>query len=174
MTEKEKETLTTKITKEIHKHSLKIPTLKGYSIVKSQNDSVILLAKAEDNSILEFIEDKKLKDNENFEERVKEIIEETKNILQENGFTATSTFLKDYQGKTLNFKLYKLDNILENKQVRQINAYFIEPESKFVYLIALASPPLKKDDVNDFVTQNLMQRIEEVLLNIEYNDQRPF
>lgn len=175
MDDKEKDLLLDKILSRIHRASLKIPALEGYELTKSDYDGVILAAEAKDHSMLLFIEDKKLGERETFENRLEEIKLETQKASQEKGCQeAELIFIEDFKGKVLNFKLYLFNNVIGDIQIRQINAYFLEPESKYVYLITLLTPPLKKEYVSENVTKNLLNKIKPVLYNVEYNDQKPF
>lgn len=173
MNDEEKEILLNDILDNLHKSTLAIPVPDGYKI---QEDSMgaIFTAKSDDNSFMQYLEDGQLDDDETFEARLKKVINETEKSIVESGFRNNELkFLKDIDTELFNFKLYLQDNVVGNVLIRQVNAYFIEPESRYFYEICLAAPPIDKSDTNDNITKNILYRLEYVLNNIKYNEERP-
>ena len=156
-----------------HAEMLDIPLLNGFEVKKSDVPSVILLAT--NNGIMEqLVSDGTI--DESFEERIKLVISNTKDFMKKTGcqnIDDSFIYYKDYSNGVFDYKLYFCDIVKDNKVVRQINAYFIEPESRYFYEIILAAPPIDKIDVNDNITKNILQRLKVILNNIKYNDDRP-
>ena len=166
---KNQEQIIKELMNNLHKATLKIPILKGYEIDEKQKQA-LMVAKAKDHSVEQYLEDGKLNENETVQDRIKKVITEAEQEMQKMGLKESKiTFLEEFKSDILQFYLYLQDNITENKQIRQINAYFIEPESKYFYQITLATPPMLKTDINDIVTNNILTKIKFILKNIQYN-----
>lgn len=174
MKEEEKEKLLNEILYKLHKTTLAVPILKEYEI-QEDSKGAIFIAKSKDNSVIQFLEDGKLTDNENFEERLNKVLVETEKSITDFGFRATQLkFIEDYKSDLFNFKLYLQDNVVGNTLIRQINAYFIEPENKYFYEIILAAPPINKSDENENITKNILHRLKVILKDVKYNEENPF
>ena len=174
MENNKKEIILGKILNNLHKATLKIPILEGYEQIKTKTNALIV-AVSKDNSVMQYIEDGKLDEQETFENRLNKVINETEKSIKENGLREKPLiFIKNLSSDILTFKLYQQDNIVGNTIIRQINAYFIEPESKYFYEISLSAPPIERNKINDYITENIIERIKEILLNITYNDTNPF
>ena len=173
MREEEKEQLFNEIIENLHKATLAIPILDGYELIR-ENTGAIFAAKSKDHSVEQYLEDGHLFEEETFEGRINKVIEETNEAITNLGFRNNELlFLEDYNTDLLNFKLYLQDNVVGNTVIRQINAYFIEPESRYFYEITLSAPPILKIDINDNVTNNIKERLLFILNNIRYNDENP-
>lgn len=174
MNENKKEELLQKILNNLHRATLKIPELKGYKKIESDS-STILIAKSDDNAILQFLEDGKLEDNETFDNRIEKVLIETQKAMQDNGFRNQEIILlENMKTDKFDFQIFLQDNIVGNTQIRQINAYFIEPESRYFYEITISAPPLERKYVNQSVLNKLYEQLSFVLHNLDYNDQIPF
>ena len=173
MNEEEKDKLLNNILDDLHKATLAIPVLDGYEI---QDDSMgaIFIAKSKDNSVIQYLEDGKLEEGEEFEERLKKVLTETEKAITDTGFRATELkFIENFDTKLFKYKLYLQDNVVGNVLIRQVNAYFIEPESRYFYEIILAAPPVNKEDENDNITNNILSRLKVILNNVKYNEENP-
>ena len=173
MKNESKEILLNSILENLHKSTLSIPVLEGYK-VSDQKTGAIMVAIDKDHSVEQFLEDGPMNENESFEDRIEKVIKETQTSMIMNGLQNEELkLLGDLKTKLFHFRLYLQDNIQKDVQIRQINAYFIEPESNYFYELSLAAPPLKIYDINDFVTDNLMHLIKPILKNIRYNENNP-
>ena len=161
------------VLEDLHKSTLAIPVLDGYHVIDGVSDA-IMVAKSDDESVEQFLEDGKLNEGESFEQRLTKVIHETHNSMKENGLRKTNLkHLRDYESKLFHFHLYLQDNIKNNIQVRQVNAYFLEPEANVFYELSLAAPPLLLKDINDNVTENILERLLPLLKNVKYNTKNP-
>lgn len=160
------------IMKELHKSTLSIPVLQGYELV--DNTDAIFVAKSKDNSVEQYLEDGKLLDAETFDDRIQKVINETKSAMKNSGLKDTKIiYLGNVNTDLFDFKIYVQDNILGDKQIRQLNAYFVEPESNYFYQISLAAPPMYTKDINYNVVKNIFSRLRLILNNIKYNEEAP-
>lgn len=145
----------------------RIPILEGYNLIENP-PRALFIAKAEDNSTEQYIEEGKLRNNESYTERLDNIIHTTEEMLEYNNFQKTKLlFIKDYETELLKFKIYLQDNIKDNQCIRQLNAYFIDPKSNYIYQIILSAPPLNINDINDNVLKNIYRRLSTILNNIK-------
>ena len=174
MINKENEELLERLLQNLHKSTLAIPILKEYQVIP-ETTNAIFIAKSQDESIQQYLEDGQLEEDETFEQRIDKVLQETQSSMIENGFENKGLeYLGTFRNFPFEFKLYLQDNIKEEKQIRQINAYFIEPESNYFYEVTLAAPPMYAKDVNDNVTKNILGRLRFILGNIKYNESCPF
>lgn len=171
---KENEKLLDEIIKELHRSTLAIPVLSEYKLIDEDLENALFIAVSPDQSIEQYLEDGQLEDDETFERRLNKVIQETQKSMVSNGLTNKElVYLGTIKNNPFEFKLFLQDNIKDNKYVRQINAYFIEPESRFFYEITLAAPPLDKEHANEFVVKNLYDRMRFITMNVKYNEKCP-
>ena len=173
MKKEDKEILLNEILKDLHKSTLSIPVLNGYKVLENPKGA-IMVAESDDHSVEQFLEDGKLAKGETFEKRLKKVLKETQKSMVDSGLENRELeYLGELETDLFTFQLYLQDNIMGEKQVRQINAYFLEPESKYFYEITLAAPPLYVKDMNDQVSENIYSRIKPILTHIKYNENNP-
>lgn len=159
------------INKNNYNGNFRIPILDGYSLVDNPVKA-LFVAKAEDNSTEQYIEEGKLRDNESYSERLQNIIQTQESLQESHNFQKSPfLFIKDYETDILKFKIYLQDNVREGQCIRQLNAYFLDPKSNFIYQIVLSAPPLNIKDINDNVLKNIYRRLSTILNNIKYNNQ---
>ena len=172
MNDKEKDVLFNKLLKDIPKKTLKVPIPNGYNIINTGNNNkfIIMIAKKEDGTLMQYLIDEKLNENENFENHIEKVLRETKQAMNEN---SSIDFLEDFNSDLFQFKLYLQDIVKDELLIRQINAYFIEPESNYFYQISLTTPPFKKETVTQEITNILKDSIKPILSNIKYNADVP-
>lgn len=173
MISKENEKLLNTVLQDLHKSTLAIPVLKEYKVL-NEKTGALLVAKSEDNSVEQYLEDGQLEENETFKDRLKKVLKETKQSMKKYGFEEKDLkYIETFKGKLFKYELYLQDNIKNNIIVRQINAYFVEPESRYFYEITLSAPAMPLSMVNENVTDNIYARLKVILTNVKYNDKNP-
>lgn len=173
MNKEKKDKLLNEILETLHKSLIAVPVLNGYNVIKEKTDALIV-AKSMDNSVEQFLEDGKLEKDETFEQRLKKVIKETEKSMVDSGLQEKELeYLGSFDNDFFHFELYLQDNIKDDIQIRQVNAYFLEPGSKYFYELSLAAPPLYLKDINDHVTKNILSRLEPVLRQVQYNTDSP-
>jgi len=153
----------------VNKSILSIPILNGYKLLDIKTGA-LFVAKSDDGSVEQYIEEGKLGAEETFDERLKNVLTTTKSILETKYEKKDIIHLQDYNTDILSFTLYLQDNTKGIKTIRQINAYFKEPKTNYFYEITLSAPPLLTMDLNDNVTNNIYNRLLIILNNIKYNE----
>ena len=170
MNETEIDILIDEVLEKIHKQTIDVPILNEYEM-QTDSKGAIFIAKSKDNSVIQFLEDGKLMDDENFDERLEKVLLETEKAIVDCGLRTTQLkFIENYSSDLFNFKLYLQDNTVGNTLIRQINAYFIDPESKYFYEITLAAPPINRSDENENITKNILDRLKIILKNVKYSE----
>lgn len=162
----------------VHAEKLNIPILTGFKVEESNIPSVILIAKNE--GIMEQLVSDGFID-EPFIDRVNLVINNTKDFMKKTGCDNPDDsfiFYKDYSNGIFDYKLYFCDIIKDNKVVRQLNAYFIEPEMHDFYQLSLSvnafSLPTtmlkvgKIDLENDKITKMISNLMKILLDNLDY------
>ena len=156
----------------------------GYSIIQNENNNtsnVVFIAK-NDTSIIQFLTDGTLDENETFDMHVQSVVNQIVSEYSNNGLYDNDKFffyLKDYNTKLFNFKLYVQDILVDDYTfIRQLNAYFIETNSKEFCQISLASGSYRKSEYNllnkidnlenDIITKKLIDNMISFLDKIEY------
>lgn len=169
----ENEELLEAVLKDLHKSTLAIPVLEEYKVIEEDSDA-IFIAVSPDNSVEQYLEDGQLEENETFDQRLKKVLEETKESMKSYGLLEKDfVYLGEIKNPPFDFRLFLQDNIKDGMIVRQINAYFIEPESRYFYEITLSAPQMVLETVNEFVLKNLYDRMRFIVTNIKYNDSCP-
>ena len=173
MNKEKKEKLLKEILETLHKSTIAVPVINGYEVIKEQTDALIV-AKSMDNSIEQFLEDGKLEEDETFEERLEKVLKETKKSMVDSGLEEKDlVHFGSFDNPFFHFEVYIQDNIKGDIQIRQMNAYFIEPGTRYFYEISLAAPPLNLKDINDQVTKNIYSLLEPILRQVQYNSDSP-
>ena len=172
MTENEKDKLIKDIFDITKKNLLLVPILNNYEVIKNDNnDAIIFTAKAKDNSIQQFLCDGVIKEDETLDKRIEKVIKETEEKMKKNGFlNPQMDFLSTFNTKLFKFRLYLQDMIKGDKIIRQVNAYFVEPNNNYFYEICLSAPPMSLKVANEAVMKNLITMLTIILQNIKYND----
>lgn len=172
MNENKKDILLNQVLKNIPKKALKVPIPDNYHIINTDNNNefLIMIAKSDENSILQYLIDGKLENQESFEMHVEKVIEDTKKEMKDS---TNIEFIEDYETNLFRFKLYIQNIEIKDLIIKQINAYFIEPESNFFYQVSLSSPPFEKNKINQEITDTLKDLIKKILSGIQYNKEIP-
>ena len=173
MNKEKKDKLLNEILDTLHKSLIAVPVIKGYKVITEATDALIV-AKSMDNSVEQFLEDGKLDKDESFEQRLKKVLKETQKSMVDSGLKEKELeYLGAFDNQFFHFELYIQDNIKDDIQIRQVNAYFLEPGSNYFYELSLAAPPIYTKDINDQVTKNILSRLEPVLKQVQYNTDSP-
>lgn len=167
--------LAEKLNKNIHRMKLQIPIPSNFKITENNNNqNCIFIAKSDKDYIETYLEDKKLDNSESFDERLNKIISSTIAEMSKNNFLNPNENLKfkeEHNTSILKFKVYLQNNIKDNKLVKQVNAYFLEPEEQYVYQISIMTPTLDKNitkENDDKITNDITLLLKDILNNIKY------
>ena len=133
MNKEKKDKLLNEILETLHKSLIAVPIIKGYRVITEKTDALIV-AKDMENSVEQFLEDGKLDKDETFEDRLEKVLKQTKKSMVANGLQEKELeHFGSYDNKLFHFEIYIQDTIKDDIQIRQLNAYFIEPDSKYFY-----------------------------------------
>ena len=164
---------------------INIPILEGFDIIENVTEPNIIFAAISENRYIEqLIVGDTLKENETLEDKVKETIKISEEYMEKQDLEyAQDNFihLRDYNNN-FKFKVYIQDYIFkdssERRAIRQINAYFIEPEYNKFYQLSISTGPIgiptkmlkmgKIDLQNDLITRELVLMMETLITNIKY------
>lgn len=162
----------------VHAERLNIPVLEGFKVEESNIPSVILLA-SKDGIMEQLVSDGYI--DEDFQDRINLVINNTKGFMKKTGCENPDDsfiYFKDYSNGIFNYKLYFCDIIKDNKIIRQLNAYFIEPEMHDFYQLSLSINPIplptemlkvgQIDLENDNITKILYNLMKILLDNFGY------
>ena len=169
----------------LHADILQIPILKGFQILKENNPQTIVTASTK-GFVEQLVTDGHIKENE-FDKRINLVINNTKSFMKDNGYdTNDKTFIfhKNYNNGVFEFKLYFCDMIIpdsnEEKIIRQLNAFFVEPKMNDFYQFSLSTGPFKKENnqikigeidlKNDQVTITLDKLMDLLMDNLKYKN----
>lgn len=165
---------------------MNIPVLEGFDIIPNVTENnIIFAAISEDRYIEQLIVGDTLKENEDLDSKINETIRISEEYMEKEDLEyAQNNFihLRDYDG-TFKFKVYVQDYIFndnsERRVIRQLNAYFIEPQFNKFYQLSVSTGPIgiptkilklgKIDFETDSITQELVIMMETILANIKYN-----
>ena len=123
--------------------------------------------------------------DEEFEERIRLVIHNTKQYMKNNGCENVDNsfiYYKDYNNGIFNFKLYIQDLIInvqnQKKVIRNFIAYFLEPKLHDFYQLTLGAGPFNMptellkpgiiDLENDQITISLNNAMNLILNNLKY------
>ena len=166
-----------------HAEILNVPIIQGFEIKNDNNPQTILLA-AKEGFVEQLVSDGPI-GNDNFEDRVNLVINNTKQFMKNNSEENVDNsfiYYKDYSNGLFNFKIYVCDMVMtvtgERKIIRQFNAYFVEPKMRDFYQLSLSAGPfafpteqLKAgtlDLVNDQTTILLNNLMQVLMDNLKY------
>ena len=166
----------------LHAENLAIPILDGFTVEQDENPQVILLATGH-GIVEQLVSDGPIKDSK-FEDRISLVIENTKQFMRNNNcrdVDQSFIFYKDYNNGTFNFKIYFQDMVLpQQKAIRNIIAYFVEPRMHDFYQFSLSAGPFQMptellklgtiDLDNDQVTSMLSNLMQNLLDSLSYKD----
>lgn len=164
----------------ISKNELYIPILDGFKITITNKNG---FSASNNKGILEqFLFEDALEDSETINDRIDKVINSSIDFAKQNNVSLTKEnilFVQDY--KTIfDFKIYIQDiDIFQNKFIRQVNAYFVEPKTNIFYQISIAAGPYfyssenftvsKISNVEDNIfIKPLLEMLKTILKNIKY------
>lgn len=164
---------------------MNVPVLEGFNIMKNTtSENIVFAAISENHYIEQLIADAHLKEDETLDSKVEESIKTTEEYMAKaklSQSTKNFIFLKEYNG-TFKFKIYIQDYIINNptpRAIRQINAYFVEPQYNKFYQLSLSTAPItipsetykpgKIDLESDLITKDLVEMMDVIISNIKYN-----
>lgn len=163
------------IVKEINNNDsidLSIPLLDGFELQEIDHPNVIFIATNKDHFMEQFIKDSILKEDEDYESHLKNVIKDTKEEMKKNNFLLPEKNLLFY--KDINkYKVYVQNNILNNIIVKQMNAYILDSNNMF-YQITISTPPISLEEKMTVTQDNnlnnsLFEMLKEVVTNIKEN-----
>ncbi len=169
-----------KLNEDSYLQNIKIPILDGFQIIPNQE--TIFTAVSKEHYMEQFLCDGKLDENETFEDRLKKVINDTKNAMKDAHLENPDDHIqlyKKYSNDDFKFYVYLQDNILLNKWVRQFNIYFLDDKTRAFYQVSFCSCPftnpnqvLKKeiDPQNDFVTAGMITTVQNIMSHISYKE----
>lgn len=154
-----------------HAEQLSIPILEGFQMQETDNLPTVLFAQ-NNNYIEQIVSDGHL-EGDSFDDRINSVIEKTKNLMKVNGCENTDNsfyYYKDYSNGVFNFKLYMCDIIRSkgNEKIilKQLNAFFVEPNMNDFYQISIMGGPFNypsnetKIGVIDLENDNVVKIID--------------
>lgn len=156
-----------------------VPILDGFTEIKAEG--MVFLAKSKENYLEQLLTEGFLSSNETFDDRLKKVLDETINSMKSancDNPEKNLKFIEDYENENFKYKVYLQDIIVNNKIVRQLNAYFLDEETNVFYEIALSTCPFDLNsnvillDFNledDEITKNLYNSFKLLLDLIKHN-----
>lgn len=163
---------------------MNVPVLEGFNIMRNAtSDNIIFAAISENHYIEQLIADAYLKENETLDSKIEESIKTTEEYMAKAKLSQSDKnfiFLKEYSG-TFKFKVYIQDYVINNPKpsaIRQINAYFVEPQYNKFYQLSLSTGPIALpsevykagiiDLESDLITKELVEMMDIIISNIKY------
>lgn len=155
------------LNEQIFLYNIDVPILDGFDLIKYEGS--IFTAKSKNNFIEQFLSDGKLKENETFEDHLNKTIEDTVTAMKKANLKDPDNNiipLYDYKNDYFNYKVFLQDNIIDNKLTRQLNAYFLDPNTNAFYEIILSTCPYQSETFkqnNEAITNNLKETLNSIL-----------
>lgn len=155
-----------------HRNNFEVPVLDGFEKIKTNGDNIIFSAKSKENFIESLIEDRKLSSIEDVKSKIASIIKEMQKFFKQNGAEIETAFYKELVINSISYYVYIQKTSYEKNVNMQISAYFLEPNSKFLYQFSILSPTFDKNVFDDKaemeLTFKLIKMIEAVLPGIKF------
>lgn len=155
-----------------HRNNFEVPVLDGFEKIETNGDNIIFSAKSKDNFIESLIEDRKLSSIEDVKSKIASIIKEMQKFFKQNGAEIETAFYKELVINSISYYVYIQKTSYEKNVNMQISAYFLEPNSKFLYQLSILSPTFDKNVFDDKaemeLTFKLIKMIEAVLPGIKF------
>ena len=169
-----------------HSNQLNIPILSVLEEKVSNDPQTILLA-SNNRYIEQLVSDGHLEEGD-FENRIQQVIESTKEFMRSNNCENVDhsiLFYQDYHNGTFQFKIYVQDVVVptetDKRVVRSMIAFFEEPKMHDFYQLSLSIGPFTDpvedlklgviDLEEDTVTIELEQLMKLILTNLNYKVQ---
>lgn len=168
----------------LHAEQFSIPMLQNFKIEETQDPQIVFNA-TDGMFIQQLVSDGTMRMNETLEQRIDLVIKNTINFMKKYSQLNNDNSLfyyKDYSNGIFNYKVYVQDFIIEvdnvKKIIRQMNAYFIEPNFRDFYQLTISSPALQMpteilklgvvDLINDQITRSIDNILNQVMSNMSY------
>lgn len=151
---------------------VKVPILDGFEIVP--NEGTLFTAISKEKYIEQFLSEGVLFETQSFEDRVQAVINTTKKSMTDNQMEDVEEnlrFFKDLETDDFHFKIYIQDNVCNHRIMRQLNAYFVDTDTKGFFEVTLCTCAYKlkeeKNVLDGDVTNNLIRTFDELLKHIK-------
>lgn len=168
----------------LHAEQFSIPMLQNFKIEETQDPQIVFNA-TDGMFIQQLVSDGTMRTNETLEQRIDLVVKNTINFMKKYSQLNNDNSLfyyKDYSNGIFNYKVYVQDFIIEvdnvKKIIRQMNAYFIEPNFRDFYQLTISSPALQMpteilklgvvDLINDQITRSIDNILNQVMSNMSY------
>ena len=168
----------------LHAEQFSIPMLQNFKIEETQDPQIVFNA-TDGMFIQQLVSDGTMRMNETLEQRIDLVVKNTINFMKKYSKLNNDNSLfyyKDYSNGIFNYKVYVQDFIIEvdnvKKIIRQMNAYFIEPNFRDFYQLTISSPALQMpteilrlgvvDLINDQITRSIDNILNQVMSNMSY------
>ena len=171
---------------------LSVPVLDDFVLVQKnltdRNNSVIFVA-IKNNTIEQFLGDGALEPKESFDSRIEKVINQMKEQVKDNplyeGNDEYLVYYKNYDNDYFDFRIYVQDVLTGTKDslrfVRQMSAFFVEPQGNEFYQISMAAGQYVKSnkfkllkDIKDYekddINKGLEKALKVIMDNIKYRD----
>lgn len=164
--------MTKKMNENQYLSNVHVPILDDFKIIP--NEGTLFTAVSGVNYIEQFLTDGILKEGDNFEKHVKNVMRDIEKTMMEAGLEDVENnihYLKDYKTKDFHFKVYVQDNIGKGKIIRQFNIFFLDPDYNSFYQLSLATSPYpveEMDYVREALTVNVITTINNLMDNITH------
>ena len=156
-----------------------IPIPDGFEIIQNTKigSNVIFIAK-KNNTMEQFLTDGALNTSETIEEHIKKVIDEIKKECENNPiYIGKPDIIKPYRNyanELFEFKIYAQDILVnENSFIRQLNAYFLETESREFCQLSVSAGQYKISEENKLLTEiqdltndNIILGLDDILIQI--------
>ncbi len=166
-------------------YNLRIPVLDGFEVKKDIKINSKHIFVAQKGNVLEqFLTDGQLVDAETLEERIQKILNDVRREVRHNPLYANNgryiDLYKEYENDIFKFKIYVQDILIDKDHfVRQLNAYFAEPNTGEVCQISISAGQYLRSEykilreIDDYKQDELTVSLEKALMlildNISYD-----
>ena len=159
-------------------YNLSIPVLDGFEVKKDIKINSRHIFVAQKGNVLEqFLTDGQLIDNETLDERIEKMLNDIRREVRHNPLYANNgrylDLYKKYEKDRFEYKIYLQDIMIDKEHfVRQINAYFIEPESREVCQLSLSAGQYLRSEykilkeISDYHEDPIIASLEKALMLI--------
>ena len=171
-------------------NNLDIPILDGFKVLKNEIDSEsnIIFVAGKGNTIEQFLTEGTIDETVKLEDKIKEIEKLLDKQVKNNPLYKNKDYIKRYKkynNGTFDFDIYVQDIIAGTSTstsfVRQLNAYFIEPQGREFCQVAVSAGRYKVsdsfkliNDINkleeDIIIKELDKALITILSNLKYKN----
>lgn len=160
-----------KLNEKSYLYKVNVPIADGFKVVP--NKDTLFTAVNDAGYIEQFLFDSIIGEQETFDSHLENVILKTKSSMKASSLDDVDkcfNFYNNYTNGIYDFKIYIQDNILDDRIIRQINAYFMDTDTRAFYEIAFSSCPYSIKDMNFINTElvsNMMMTVLDVLKNVK-------